>query len=86
MATEYYYNLGTSSLAPGATSYWWWWFGTGPTIVTIAAIPETSDARLRITPPRVQRNGDGTVTYFVDVTNEASVMANYHLTAGLVIR
>jgi hypothetical protein len=86
MATEHFYNLGTSSLAAGATAYWWVWFGTGPTIATIATIPESNDARLRITPPRVQRNGDGTVTYFVDVTNEASFMANYHLAIGLVIR
>lgn len=86
MASEHFYNYGTSSLAAGATAYWWLWFGTAPTIVTIAAIPESNDTRLRITPPRTQRNGDGTVTYFVDVTNEASAMATYHLTAGLVIR
>lgn len=86
MASELYYNTGSASLAAGATAYWWVWFGTGPTIATIVAIPETNDARLRITPPRVQRNGDGTVTYFVDVTNEASAMASYHLTTGLVIR
>lgn len=86
MATQFFYNSGSSSLGAGQSSGWYWWFGTAPTLITIVPVSETDNVPLACSTPQVQRNPDGTVTYFFSVTNQGTRPATYHVTADLIVR
>jgi hypothetical protein len=86
MATQYFYNTGSSSLGAGQSIQWWWWFSTAPTLIVIVPIAEAANTPLQCSTPQVQRNADGTVTYFVDVANTGNGTVDYHLTADLIVR
>lgn len=86
MATQYFYNTGSSTLGSGQTVQWWWWFGTAPTLIVIVPIAESANIPLECSTPQVQQNPDGDVTYFVNVTNMGNASANYHLCADLIVQ
>lgn len=82
-AREFYYDSPPSSLAPGQTVTWTWWFGTKPTLLNVVALPDASNVPLQCAEPRSQRNSDGTVSYFIDVTNVGGASTGYRLAAKL---
>jgi hypothetical protein len=82
-AREFYYDSPQSSLGPGQTARWTWWFGTAPTLLNVVPIPEVANVPLQCAEPWLQRNGDDTVTYIIDVTNAGSRAVTYHLAAKL---
>lgn len=82
---QHYYDLAEATLAPGATVRHWIWFGALPTLLTVVAIPHTNDVPIGVGHLRSQRNADGTVTYWVDVTNHGAATAAYHLAARLTV-
>lgn len=82
---QFYYDTAEGTLAPGATVRWWLWFGVLPTLLTVVPVPHTNDVPVGTGDLRSQRNADGTVTYWVDVTNHGAATATYHLAARLTV-
>ena len=79
------WNAGHFSLAPGASvriSYWWG-DDHGPQFAEGREFNgSTTGNSLRVGDDGTIRNGDGSVTYFVDTINEGPNVATFELIGG----
>jgi len=76
------WTWGTSTLNPGQTQRWWLSWSTDPGIEMIGVQAITPGAEIDYTTPGMQTNADGSVLYFVTVTNKGAVPVQFHFTGS----
>ena len=76
------WTWGTSTLNPGQTQRWWLSWSTDPGIEMIGVQAITPGAEIDYTTPGMQTNADGSVLYFVTVTNKGPVPVQFHFTGS----
>lgn len=78
------WNWGTNVLAGGESQRWWLWWSTYPGLELIGVQSLTAGVEIDYDSAGMQSNADGSVTYFVTVTNMSSSAGQYHF-VGLPI-
>ena len=76
------WTWGTSTLNPGQTQRWWLSWSTDSGIEMIGVQAITPGAEIDYTTPGMQTNADGSVLYFVTVTNKGPVPVQFHFTGS----
>jgi hypothetical protein len=76
------WTWGTNTLSPGQTQRWWLSWSTDPGIEMIGVQAITPGAEIDYTNPGMQVNADGSVLYFVTVTNNGRVPVQFHFTGS----
>jgi hypothetical protein len=70
--------FGTNTLAPGQTQRWWLSWAADPGIEMIGVQTITPGAEIDYSTPGIQLNANGSVLYFVTVTNRGNIPAQFH--------
>lgn len=78
------WSWGTNALAAGQSQRWWLWWPTYPGLEVIGVQSLTPGVEIDYESPAMQSNADGSVTYFVTVTNMSSIAGQFHF-VGLPI-
>lgn len=78
------WSWGTNVLAAGQSQRWWLWWPTYPGLEIIGVQSLTPGVEIDYDNPGMQSNADGSVTYFITVTNVSSSAGQYHF-VGLPI-
>ena len=76
------WTWGTNTLNPGQTQRWWLSWATDPGIEMIGVQAITPGAEIDYTNPGMQVNADGSVLYFVTVTNNGTAPVQFHFTGS----
>jgi hypothetical protein len=76
------WTWGTNTLNPGQSQRWWLWWPSDPGLEMIGVQAITPGAEIQYTDPGIQTNADGSVTYFVTVTNQGQAAVQYHFCGG----
>ena len=72
------WTYGTNTLSPGQTQRWWLSWPHDPGIEMIGVQSITPGAEIDYANPGMQLNADGSVLYFVTVSNKGNIAAQYH--------
>jgi hypothetical protein len=72
------WTWGTNTLSPGQSQRWWLSWAKDPGIEMIGVQAITPGAEIDFTNPGIQLNADGSVLYFLTVTNKGNVAVQYH--------
>jgi IgA Peptidase M64 len=72
------WTWGTNTIGPGQTQRWWLWWPSYPGLEVIGVQAVSPGDELRYESPGVQRNSDGSGTYFVTVVNPTSATVTFH--------
>jgi hypothetical protein len=69
---------GTNTIGAGQTQNWWIYWPGNPGFEAIGVQVMTPGFELDVTSPGVQRNGDGSTTYFLSVVNPGPGTVQFH--------
>ncbi len=72
------WTYGTNTLSPGESQRWWLWWPQYPGVEVVGVQCTTAGAEVQYTSQGVQRNGDGSYTCWVTVTNVGPLAVEYH--------
>jgi hypothetical protein len=72
------WTWGTNTINPGQSQRWWLWWPGDPGLEFLGVQAITPAAEIQYTTPGVQRNTDGSTTYFITVSNVGALAATYH--------
>jgi hypothetical protein len=72
------WTWGTNTLSPGQSQRWWLSWPSDPGLEMIGVQAITSGAEIQYTDPGIQVSPDGSVSYFVTVTNRGQTSVQYH--------
>lgn len=72
------WTWGTNTLAAGQSQRWWLWWPGDPGFEVIGIQAVSPGSEIDWTSPGMQRNGDGSTTYYVSIRNFGSNVVQYH--------
>ena len=71
------WTWGTNTLGAGQSQRWWLWWPGDPGFEVIGVQTTQPGAEIDWTTPGMQRNADGSTTYFLTVANRGQVAVQY---------
>jgi hypothetical protein len=76
--------FGTNTIGAGQTQRWWLSWNTYPGFEVIGVQPTTPSAELDWDTPGMQTNANGSVQYWVTVSNKSAVPVTFHFRGSSV--
>ena len=78
------WSWGTNTIAPLGSQRWWLWWPSYPGLEAIGIQAVTPSAELLFETPGVQRNADGSGTYFITIVNRTPSAVTFHFRGTLL--